>query len=249
MAGAAAVAVIGQPQKDRNDDREADGRECEQRAGKAEERQNEQRRHGGTDDRAEPERGRERGERRDAAAAPCLRGEIGLGRGGRCATEPAVDGAQQCEGAEGQRTADPAVKPREQRNAAQQHRDDEAADPHDRQGLAAVVIALLRPVRRERDPQDGGPGVGDGDVEIGNADLAPDRRHDRLQRGIARRGHEHRAIEQQEMGRGQRRSANPARAGDVGCGRSGRTGAARVGRLSERHPPRAPRGAAGRRCW
>ena len=94
------------------------------------------------------------------------------------------------------------------------HRHDEPADAQQRQRLAAVAVALLRPVVREQHPQHRRPGVGDRHPEIGDADLAPDRRHDRLQRGIARRGDQHRREQQQEMRGGQRRRPTP------GCARS-----------------------------
>ena len=67
-----------------------------------------------------------------------------------------------------------------------------------------------RPKGREHHPQDRRPGVGDRDPEIGDADLPADRRHDRLQRGIARRGDQHRRVKQQEMRRRQRGSADAA---------------------------------------
>ena len=53
--------------------------------------------------------------------------------------------------------------------------------------LAAVVVALFRPVRREQHPQHRRPSVCDRDIEIVDADFAADRRHHRLQRRIARR--------------------------------------------------------------
>ena len=119
------------------------------------------------------------------------------------------------EQAEGQHAADPAAETREQRQSAQQHRDDEAANPHHGQRLAAMVVALLRPVMGEQDPQYRRPGVSDRDLEIVDPDLPADRRHDRLQRSVAGRGDQHRRIEQQEMRAWSARSSRRR-----GCARS-----------------------------
>ena len=107
-----------------------------------------------------------------------------------------------------------AMQSREQDQPAQQHRDDETGKPHQGQRLAAVAVALFRPVGRQQNPQDCRPGVSDRHPEIGDSNLAPDRRHHRLQRGIAGRRDKHRGIKKQEV-----RCAQRGR-GDVadGCG-------------------------------
>ncbi len=215
-AGPAAVAVVRQPDDDRGGDPERDRGEGEQRPGEADQRQHEQRRDGRADDRSEAERGGERRERRDPAAAAGSGCEIGLGRRRRGAAEAAVNGAKDREQAEGQRSADPAVQSGKERNPAQQHRDDEAGNAHDRQRLAAVTVALLGPEGRQRDPQDRRPGVGERDPEIGDSDLASDRRHDRLEGSVPRRRDEHRRVQQQEVRSGQRAGADAAIACDGG---------------------------------
>ena len=75
--------------------------------------------------------------------------------------------------------------------------------------LRPWTIALARPKGGEQHPQHRRRRIGHRRPQIGDADLAADRRHHRLQRGIARRGDQHRGEQQQEMGRRQRRSANP----------------------------------------
>jgi hypothetical protein len=208
------LAIVGQPQHDRREHRRGDQCEGEKRTGKPHHRNDEQRRDRRTDDRAQPERRGQRRQRRHAPAAARARSEVGLRRRRRSAAKAAVDRPEDCEQGEGQTPAHPAVKPAEQCHAAQRHRQNEAADAHHRQRLASVVVALLRPIWREQHPQHRRPGVGDGDVEIADADLAPDGRHDRLERRVARRGDEHRAIKQHEMRVGQRCPADRSVARD-----------------------------------
>ena len=82
-------------------------------------------------------------------------------------------------------------------------------------GALAVPVALLGPKRSQHDPQDRRPGVGDGDPEIGDSDLAPDRRHYGLKRGVSGRSHEHRRVEQEEMRPRQRGRSDPVAGGSV----------------------------------
>ena len=121
-----------------------------------------------------------------------------------------------------------AVQPGDQHQAAQQHRDDEARQPHQRQRLAAVAVALLRPIRREQHPQQSRPGVGDRHPEIGDPDLAPDRRHHRLQARCCP----------------PRRRASPRRAkGNAACSARSRRRVGSVGRRASKRSRVSPGGA------
>src|SRR5689334_17337025 len=141
----AAEAIVRKPENDRDQNDQRDRRKSEERSCQAEHRKNEQRRDCWSDDRAKSERRRQRRQSRDASAPSSLRRQIGLRSGWGRAAKAAVDRTEKSEQCEGQHTADPAFETAVQHDPAEKHRDDEAADAHNRERLSTMVIALFRP--------------------------------------------------------------------------------------------------------
>ena len=92
------------------------------------------------------------------------------------------------------------------------------------------MVGAARPVRRRHHPDHGRQAEGDRDPEVGDSELAADRRHQRLHRRIARR----------------RRPASPRKAGRIARGRGWRQGPSggksRKCSVSSRIRPKSGRG-------
>ena len=85
-----------------------------------------------------------------------------------------------------------------ERAAADQHRDDEAGEAEPHQRAAAAAVGAVRPDRRHRHPDQSRKAERGGDPEIGDVEVAADRRQQDLHRRIARRGDQHHRKEQGE---------------------------------------------------
>ena len=183
--------VIGQAQPQRDQHEQGEHRKGRERTDQAQAGNDQQRRQRRPQHRAQAEARCHQRQRLRALFRAGAASDVGLHRrrGGR--SEHAVERTGGGEDQDGGGAAEHAVQAGEQRQPAQRERQREGRHAQRHHRLAAASVRAARPVGRHQHPQQRGPGIGEADPHVGDAQVRADRRHHRLHRGVARRGDQH----------------------------------------------------------